>query len=42
MKNNKTRAPQPELFYLEGANREEKEERMRTTAYKEERQLGFL
>ncbi len=42
MKNNKTRALQPELFYLEGANREEKEERMRTTAYKEERQLGFL
>ena len=38
----KTRAPQPELFYLVGANREEKEERMRTTAYKEERQIGFL
>ncbi len=37
---NKTRAPQPELFYLEGANRG-KEERMRTTAYKEERQIGF-
>lgn len=34
--------PLPEALYLDGANREEKEERRKSTMHKEERHFGFI
>lgn len=34
--------PLPETFYLDGENREEKEERMKTGMHKEERHFGII
>ncbi len=34
--------PLPEHEYLEGGNSEEKEERMKSKLYKEERHFGFI
>lgn len=39
---NQKKNPLPETFYLDGANREENEERMKTNMHKEERHIGII